>query len=403
MRVLDLALKDLKQVARERTAALFLLIMPILFTLFFGLVFGGSGGEKDPRLPVGFVDRDSGSFASAGLRRLLEGSDTIRPVVLDEKAAARAGERVRDGKLAAVVVVPAGFGERAMAGGDARATLIVDRASSGGQTAASAVQAAVIRLLGAAKVAQLSAEAFAARQPFPSPAGRQLYLQEALTQTVAAWEKPPIAIAARSLQEEKKERPNPFAQASPGMMVQFAIFGLIGAGSVLVMERKSGTLQRLLTTPITRGQVVAGHTLGTFTVVFIQEAILVLVGQLAFGVGYLRQPLATLLVVVPLAAFSTSLGLLIGAVSREEEQVIMWTLIAMFILSAMGGAWFPLDITGQAFSTIGHLLPTAWAMDGFQNVVLRGLGAGSVLLPAGVLLAYTALCFGLAVWRFRFE
>jgi ABC-2 type transport system permease protein len=81
----------------------------------------------------------------------------------------------------------------------------------------------------------------------------------------------------------------------------------------------------------------------------------------------------------------------------------MWSLIAMFVFTAMGGAWFPLDITGQTFSTIGHLTPTAWAMDGFQNIVMRGLGLSSVLLPAGILLAYAVLFFGLAVWRFRFE
>jgi hypothetical protein len=42
-------------------------------------------------------------------------------------------------------------------------------------------------------------------------------------------------------------------------------------------------------------------------------------------------------------------------------------------------------------------------MDGFQNIVVRGLGLGSVLLPAGLLVAYTVAFFGLAVWRFQFE
>jgi hypothetical protein len=42
-------------------------------------------------------------------------------------------------------------------------------------------------------------------------------------------------------------------------------------------------------------------------------------------------------------------------------------------------------------------------MDGFQNIILRGLDFGSVLAPAGVLLAYALAFFGLAVWRFKFE
>jgi ABC-2 type transport system permease protein len=75
----------------------------------------------------------------------------------------------------------------------------------------------------------------------------------------------------------------------------------------------------------------------------------------------------------------------------------------MFLFAALGGAWFPLEIAGNTFATVGHVMPTAWAMDGFQNIVVRGLGLGSVLLPAGLLLAYAAAFFSLAVWRFRFE
>jgi ABC-2 type transport system permease protein len=75
----------------------------------------------------------------------------------------------------------------------------------------------------------------------------------------------------------------------------------------------------------------------------------------------------------------------------------------MFIFAALGGAWFPLEVAGKAFATIGHLMPTAWAMDGFQNILMRGLGFGSVLIPAGILLAYGGAFFGLAIWRFRFE
>jgi hypothetical protein len=52
-----------------------------------------------------------------------------------------------------------------------------------------------------------------------------------------------------------------------------------------------------------------------------------------------------------------------------EEQVIMLSMAAMFLFSALGGAWFPLEVAGAPFSTIGHLTPAAWAMDGFQNII----------------------------------
>ena len=59
----------------------------------------------------------------------------------------------------------------------------------------------------------------------------------------------------------------------------------------------------------------------------------------------------------------------------------------------------PLEVTGDTFRAIGHLSPVAWAMDGFKNISIRGLGFDSVLLPAGALISYAVLFFILAAWR----
>jgi len=75
----------------------------------------------------------------------------------------------------------------------------------------------------------------------------------------------------------------------------------------------------------------------------------------------------------------------------------------MFVFAGLGGAWVPLEITGAAFQTIGHASPIAWAMDGFKNIIVRGFGFESVLLPAGALLGYAVLLFALAVWRANAE
>jgi ABC-2 type transport system permease protein len=187
------------------------------------------------------------------------------------------------------------------------------------------------------------------------------------------------------------------------MMVQFAIFGLITAAMVLVLERKNKTLQRLLTTPIKRWEVIAGHLFAMFMVIFLQETLLVVFGQLAFDVGYVRQPLAVLVMMVALALWAASLGLLISALAQKEEQVVTLSLIAMFLFASLGGAWFPLEVAGETFAAIGHIMPTAWAMDGFQNLLMRGLGIQSIVIPAGILTLYALAFFGLAIWRFEFE
>jgi ABC-2 type transport system permease protein len=406
MRAIDLALKDLLQVVRDKQSAFFLVLMPLAFTFFFGLMFSGGGDEGDPRLPVGVVNHDRAGVLSVGLQDLLEASDTVRPVLLQGEEAENAAEAVRDEEWAAVLVVPEGFSAQGLAGEEARPTVIVDLNTQAGQTANSAIQAATTRLLGAVHMAHLSAETAAALEPFDDQAARQAYVDQALALALEAWPRSPLTLAVqegRAAEEDDAAADNPYTQSSPGIMVQFVIFGLTMSSALLVLERKSGALQRLLTTPIRRAEVIAGHVLSAFVVSFCQQALLIAVGQLALDVDYMREPLAILMVMVALAFWISSTGLFVGAVAKNEDQVVVFSLIAMMVLSAMGGAWFPLDITGKAFAAVGHLTPTAWAMDGFQNIVQRGLGLNAVLLPVGVLLAYGLAFFGLAVWRLGLE
>ena len=77
------------------------------------------------------------------------------------------------------------------------------------------------------------------------------------------------------------------------------------------------------------------------------------------------------------------------------------SIVPMFVLSGLGGAWVPLEFTGETFRIVGHLSPIAWAMDGFKNISIRGLGIESVLLPSAALVAYAILFFGIATWRFQ--
>jgi ABC-2 type transport system permease protein len=388
-------------VIRDKKSLLFLALMPIAFTLIFGFAFRWQ--EKKPRLPVGWVNRDPGGALSTRLHDLVAANVAIELVAV-EGDDATIEERVEDEEYAAVAVVPEGFSAHALAGEPMPLTLIVPN-SMAGQTATTAIQAATKRLLGAVEAAQLSVEAVATRHPFADATMRQVALEANLAQAMAAWQQPAFSVDLEPATgaQARGRPPSGFQQSSPGMLVQFAIFGLMSSATVLVLERKEGTLKRMLAAPVPRVASMAGHLLALFSIAFLQGLLLVVLGQLAFGVNYTREPLGTLLMLVALGLWVTSLGLLIGALAKTELQVMTFAFIAMILFAALGGAWFPLETAGSAFSRVGHLLPTAWAMDGLQNIVVRGQDLSSTLLPAGIVLAYTAAFFGLAVWRFRFE
>ena len=148
-------------------------------------------------------------------------------------------------------------------------------------------------------------------------------------------------------------------------------------------------------------EIVAGHMLAMFAIVFLQTAMLVIFGQLVLKVDYLREPLGTLLIAVARGLWVASMGLLIGVLAKSDDQVIMFSMMFMFLFSALGGTWFPLEVAGGAFAALGKLMPSALAMTGLQNILIRGLGLESVWTAAGILFAYALGFFLLAVWRFR--
>ncbi|MBC8508139.1 MAG: ABC transporter permease [Anaerolineales bacterium] len=408
MRILNLALNDLLQIIRDWKSFLFLLIMPVIFTLVFGFAFGGfdTGDEEvDPRLPVGFVDQDQEQISPV-LFALLKKSDAIRPVTFEEDTTLEELERiVAEDELAAMIIVPDGYSESLPTDQKLKLIIIQKEATSAGATVQNGVQAAVNRLTNSISAAQFSTMIQAQFNPFGSQTDQDAYFDGSLENAVASWDAPPFTLISTQTgaEEERAEQPNAFSHSSPGMMVQFAIAGLIGAAGILVIERKSGSLQRLLTTAISRTEILIGHFLAMFLMVLIQFTILIGFAAIFLDVGYFDAPLATILVTLTTALFVASMGMLIGTLAKSEEQVIMYSLIPMFILSGLGGAWVPLEFTSPTFRTVGHFTPVAWAMDGFQNIVMRGMGLESVLMPAAILLGFTAACFGLAVWRFEYE
>jgi ABC-2 type transport system permease protein len=394
--IIDIAIKDIQETLRDRKTALFLLIMPIIFTVMFGFAFGGSAqGNSDPRLVIGFLDLDHSNISS-GLRDFLQSSKVVR---LDQTAANTSTDLeklVTNQKLIAGLVVPIGYGDALKAGKALKLTIIANPASSAVLTARGEVLAAATRLTSSILIAQtISKNTGGSFDPL-------------LSETLSAWQNPPVSLTISSAlvaANDKKVSSGSISltNTAPGMMLQFGIAGLITAAQVMVNERKSRCMQRLLTTAVARHEILLGHFLAIFATIFVQFLILIAFGQIALHLNYLRLPLGTLVMAITSALFIAALGLLIGALAKTDEQAIIFAMIPMFAFAGLGGAWVPLEATGKAFQAIGHLTPVAWALDGFENIIARGLAFNSLWLPAGALIGYAIFFFGLAVWKFKFE
>ncbi len=334
---------------------MFILIMPIAFTLLFGFAFGGYGTPADTRLPV-VVAGDTADPAHAAFVDLVASSTILRvvdPASTDDQVLRTS---VRDGKVTAVVFIPAGFLRACYDGADPALPCVVDVASTSGTTARNELANLSTRLTGAVRTARATAVIYQELIPSSASSKPSTLTFEQFSNTfetaVYAWKRQPqtVVVTVSSKLTEQQRNAGGFAHTSPSMMLQFSIAGLISAAGIVVEERKSRTLARLMTTRLSRPGILLGHYLAMFTQVFVQLSMLILFAALVLRVQYLHAPFATLIVTVCASAFMAAIGLLIGVVSRSEEQAIAFSTYS-HVPSSPSAEWVPLQFTGPAFQS----------------------------------------------------
>src|SRR3990172_7752691 len=113
MRILDLALKDLIQILRDKKSLVFLAAMPIIFTFFMGFAYRGAiePPHKDNRLPLAWVDENPQAALNHLLFKRLDESGIVRLLLME---AGQAGDALKKGEVAGILVIPPGFGDQVM-------------------------------------------------------------------------------------------------------------------------------------------------------------------------------------------------------------------------------------------------------------------------------------------------
>jgi ABC-2 type transport system permease protein len=392
MRTLTITLKDLAQILRDRKSLIFLVLMPVVFTAFMGYALqAGNSGDQAAPLPLGWLNLDGDTPASAALREGLGNDPTIEIQDYSTQSITGLETLVKSGELAGAIVVPHGYAAAANTGQPLPLQLVADQNSSDYPAIQTAMRANLSDVLDSLEIARLTS---AQGNPDQSPVFRNAW-QTLQASDYTILNETPATAQSSSLSA------NAYNQSSPGMMVMFAIFGLTTSAMVLVNERQTNTLQRMLAGGVSTAETILGHTLAMFVLVFLQSVLLVALGQAVFKVDYLGSPLASLLSVAMLALWVSALGLLIGVIAKGPEQVTMYCMLAMFLLAALGGAMFPLDFAGAGFTLAGKLLPSKWAMAGFQDILLRGYSLAQVLPSLAIQAGFALLFLFLAVMTFR--
>ena len=391
----------------DRAAFIFGFVLPLIFTFIIGQAISGFSEDGPPSWPLAVVNEDGGVLSERIVRQLDE-DETLRVTTDVNQEGALAS--LADNDVVAVLVIPAGFAD-AVAVGD---TVALDfhsnpEALQTTQLVQEAVNLAISQAAGVLTSAQMAvgmADNLGLFEDDVDGSQAEKYVVTVEEQSEIAWQAPPILVDEQQvsrLTATTNSIPAGLSQSSPGLMVVFAMFFVLGGTAVLVQEREEGTLRRLVVMPLSKGAIIFGKLLGVYISGVIQIAILVLAGQFLFGVNWGQSPLALTLMVLSFAFAITSLGMLIAAMVRTLAQANSLPTIIILPMSALGGAMWPIEITPTWMQQLGHLFPTAWAMDGFHDIITRGLGLTAVLPEVFILVGYGILFLVIGIWRFRYE
>ena len=190
----------------------------------------------------------------------------------------------------------------------------------------------------------------------------------------------------------------------PGILVMFTLLVLLTTGgTMLVQERTKGLLRRLASAPMTRGEVIAGKWEGRMILAAIQLTTALLFGTFLFDMDWGPNLAAVIIVLVAWGGFCASAGLWLGTVARTEAQAGGLGVLAANLLAALGGCWWPIEITPDWMQMIQKLLPTGWTMDAMHKLISFQADPMTVL-PNVLVLFVAAAVFGvLAARRFQYQ
>ncbi len=375
--VIAIAANHTRVMYQNRASLALLLVVPLALAIATGLAGGGGGVLA---IPVAIVDQDAGAVAGAIVDALAVG-----PYSLQHVSEETARQLVADREVSVAVFIPAAASQDLAAGVPVRLTIL----RSSYQESPRLLEHRLDGLL--TEVRAAAAAAALARSHSAS-------WDDAFELALGMWRpNPPVDVEVVTVTDQvAPEVPTGYQHSSPGFAVMFAMMGAVAGGAAtLISEREGGTLGRLVAAPLSRGQILGGKAMGIWSSAVLQLAILIGFGRFALGVNWGSSLAATAMIALALAAAATGMGMFLAAICRTSAQANAVGVLAVLVMSMLGGSWWPLEIMPDGMRTLARLTPSGWAMDGFTAVIMRGAGPAHVIEHVLVLLSF-ALVFMVA-------
>jgi len=385
IRAINVAFRELRSYLLDKGDLAFSLLLPIAI---FALIYGAFGGSGNFHGTASIVNADKGIYSVQLLDQLML-IDTIDVQLLTSE---EANSKLEGSDLLLVVYIPEDFSSRISNGETAE--LVFKQRGNGGTEGQ--IVAGIIR--GAAEQINRNIEVeIRVNQLVADTSITPVNVAETVQKFIAREQESPLI--------KTKERivgssPDPVNQFLPGIITMFVLFSITLGAQTIVEERKKGTLERLLTTRLTRSELFAGKFLSGVLRAFVQTLILLILSYIVFQLFTPISFLEILVIALIFSAAASALGMVIAAISRTPDQAIWISVFFTNVCVMLSGTFFTIPETG-VFNILSKFSINTYANEAFVSLITEGQSLAGLGTEIFTILGVTIAALILARLIFR--
>ncbi len=377
--MLAIATVELRRFLRDKSNIFFVFIFPLMLILLLGSQFGTGSGQARVAIAGpggGLATALAAELRSAGVAVTSSGADAVRA-------------DLSRGRADVGVFLDAADAQAYDAGRPAELDVVMASQSSA-QAVMQQVRTAV-QAVGLAR-SQLAALAGAG---VPEAEARP-----ALDQAEAQAAVPTVEIVDTNAVVQEFRGLGRFDLGAAQQVLLFVFLSSLTGAATLIQGRRFGVVGRVMSAPVSSGQVVAGQALGRFAIAFVQGGFIVAGTALLFGVEWGNLWLSALVLVL-FCAVSGAAAMVVGSVMDNDTAAAGVGVGGGLVLGGLGGCMVPPEFFPDTLAAISYATPHRWAYDALAAIQRREGALGDILPQLGVLATMAALLLLLGAWLLR--
>jgi ABC-2 type transport system permease protein len=385
-RAFIVALREVRTYLQDKADLAFSLLLPIVI---FALMYFAFGGTSLFHGTAHIVNEDEGGAYATVLLEQLGEIDVLDVELL---AAEDADKKLDNSDLLMVIFIPGDFSSN-LAAGEPAQLLFKQRGNGGdeGQIVASLVYGVAEQMN---QQFQVYSEVNSALAEYAIPRERiDIVTRQYLDQER---QNPVIGVNEQTVGSS----PDPVNMFLPGVITMFVLFSITLSARAIVEERRKGTLERLLTTRLSVGELFAGKFLSNVARGFVQTFILLALAYIVFQLFTPLTFIECLVIALIFAAAASALGMVIAAVVHSEDSATWIAVFFTMVMVMLGGTFFEIG-KGSVLYTISQFSINTYANSAFKTVISEGGSLANLGLELGVMAGVAVV--GLVLSRILFK